>query len=433
MIRPIGKITKLATFEKEINEGVFITPTREIPFKSCDVKKTMKTEEDTSNVGEVFTSDLITMGYDVAGSIDMNFYPETAGDILFFALGKSTKSTKTLVGGIFVNYTGNYEKVRLSFASSVFTSEYWDGTQWLSDNNFGTNGSYDVSGKTLAEIQTGINGFTGYRATGFGTGNDTDIEEFSDIVIKNNQDTTILFVKFSKTITNTNYHKIYASNSALDSIPAFSTLIDKGYGTGKCFGWSGCKINTLSLSFAVKTFITANISVKAKSETSGLTDNSSDFAMQTPYLTNNTRIFINNTEFTDIKDLKIDINNNMYVDEALGLDTYNTQDRQGATISISGTANLTIDTNDPSATQRIQEAYENNTPVSIILVLEGQNINSNAKYYSIIKLSKVKLSDGTTTIGGGERLTLSFSGQAVKNSLDNHIECYINNTKTTSY
>jgi len=333
MIRPIGKNTKLACFEKETTEGVYVNPTREIPFKSCDLKKVMKTEEDTSNIGEVFTSDLITMGYDLTGNIEMNVYPETIGDILFFTLGKS-KNDNPIKGVLILKYVGDEKGARYKIYDNAgdisLLFETYDGTSW--------NSLFDIVIKnlTLTQIKTAIETATSNVLVNInGSGAGTDFKIMVDPVIIKNEFENVLGLIFARKSTSSyKSHNIYASNSALDSIPSFSLLLDKNYGVGKCFGYSGAKINTLSLSYAVKTFVSASLSVRAKEEYSNITDTSADFEMTTPYLTNQVEMYLDGVRMSDIKDFKLDVNNNMYVDEAVGLDTYNTQDRQGGIINI---------------------------------------------------------------------------------------------------
>ncbi len=428
IIRPIGKNTSLACFQKETTEGVFVDPTKEYPFKSCDLKKTMKTEEDTSNIGEVFTTDLITTGYDITGNLEMNVYPNNIAEILFYTLGKEAVSN-AITGFLFLKYIGNGVGCRVKTATGALITEVYNGTSWVEDLNL-TLSNYN----TLSDLVNAINNAGGYIANYWGTGLPTDIS-ITQTNIKNENDSITFFTFLTSNTTKSKNHNIYASNVASDGIPSFSILLDKNLGVAKCFGYSGCKINTLSLSFAVKTLLTASLSLRAKKELSDQTWNATDFVLKQPFITNNVKLYVNGYEFTDIKDLKIDINNNMYIDEAVGVNTYNSQDRQGATINISGTANLTFEANNEQTTYILNQKYEKNEPIDLILIGETTlNYDTNVKSMFFIYLPKIKLSDGTISIGGAERLSLSFAGQAVKNSLYNkHIDIFINNDILTNY
>lgn len=428
IIRPIGKSARLGAFEKETIEGVFISPTKEIPFKSCDIKKAMKTEEDSSLVGAVFTTDIVTMGYDVQGNIEVNAYPETIGETLYFSLGKDSidNPIKSIVT---IRYNGTAKGCRVKTSAGSLITETYDGTNWTEDL------SIDLTGKTTIELCNAINLDSDYISNVWGTDNASELSITTAKTISNETDRKTELVIWRNTSTIAKNHNIYASNNVTDSIPSFSVIIDKGYGTGKSFGYSGCKINTMGLTFATKTFLTSSMSIRAKNEISEQTYLSTPFTMTNPFTTNRTRIFIDGYEFTDIKDLKIDINNNMYIDEAVGIDTYNAQDRQGGTIQISGTANLTIEDNNPQTTYILNQKYEKNEAIDIMLLCETEiEIDTGIKSMFVIYIPKVKLSDGTVSVGGAERLSLSFQGQAVKSSLtDTHIQTYINNKKTTAY
>ncbi len=428
IIRPVGKNAKLGCFEKEITEGNFINPTKEIPFKSCDLKKTMKTEEDSSLVGSVFTTDIVSMGYDIQGNIEMNAYPESLGEILYFTLGKDNidNPIKSIVT---IRYVGNAKRCRIKTNGGAFISEIFNGTDWIEDLNI------DLTGKTTVELSEAINSNNNYISNVWGVDNASELTIPTAKVISNELDRKTELLIFRNVSTIAKNHNIYASNDVTDTIPSFSVIIDKGFGNNKCFGYAGCKVNTMGLNFATKTFVTSSMSVRAKKELSEQTYLATPFQITNPFTTNRTRIFINGYEFTDIKDLKIDISNNMYIDEAVGIDTYNAQDRQGGTIQISGTANLTIEDNNPKTTYILNQKYEKNEAIDLILLCETEiEIDSGIKSMFVIYIPKIKLSDGTVSVGGPERLSLSFQGQAVKSSLSlTHIETYINNKKTTAY
>ncbi|NMD00700.1 MAG: hypothetical protein GYA62_13400 [Bacteroidales bacterium] len=428
IIRPIGKNTSLASFQKETTEGVFVNPTKEYPFKSCDLKKTMKTEEDTSNIGEVFTTDLITTGYDITGNVEMNVYPNNIAEILFFTLGKEAISN-AISGFLFLKYIGNGEVCRVKTDTGALITEVHNGTSWVEDLNL-TLSNYS----NLSDLVSAINIAGGYIANYWGTGDPTEIS-ITQTNIKNENDSITFFTYLTSNTTKAKNHNIYASNLASDGIPSFSILLDKNLGSSKCFGYSGCKINTLSLSLAVKTFVTASLSLRAKEELTNQSWNATDFILKQPFVTNNVKLYVNGYVFSDIKDLKIDINNNMYIDEAVGLNTFNSQDRQGATINISGTANLTFEENNKQTTYILNQKYERNEPIDLIIIGETTlNYDTNIKAMFFIYLPKIKLSDGTISIGGAERLSLSFAGQVVKNSLySKHIDIFINNDILTNY
>lgn len=431
MLRPIGKSARLAIFQKETKEGVFIQPTEEHAFKSCDAKKTMKTEEDASLVGSVYTTDLVTMGYEVNGNVEMNAYPDKLGDILYYSMGKSELGE--LAEAIFtIRYHGDKPYARVSkTGGEVILQTSNDGVVWVDDLNI------DDLNVTLEQFKT-LAAPINWICQILGVQNKTLLALHALLtvdgeVIRSNYENITLIKLLRKNSTFGKTHTIYPSNVVTDTIPAFSMILDKGYGANKAFGYSGCKVNTASFTFATKTFFTVTLSVRAKQELPDQTYTAQPVKIQTPYTTNNASILIDGVLFEDIKELKIDINNNMYIDEAVGLETYNAQNRQGGNINISGTANLTID-DTLNATYILNKKYEKNEALDLAVIVKSDALIDNVQYLTMFYIPKVKLSDGTVSVGGAERLSLSFAGQAVKNTLSNvHIITYTTNNKLTNY
>lgn len=138
----------------------------------------------------------------------------------------------------------------------------------------------------------------------------------------------------------------------------------------------------------------------------------------------------------ETKELSININNNFYTDEAIGVDTFNSQGRQGATIEISGSANLTVTDATDEETIILQSRMQSGTPVEIIAYFEGADyadLANNAKYSFLVRMRAIKLTDCSPVISGPDRLTLPIAGKAVASTFGRHIDVWVTNQRLTAY
>jgi len=438
--RPIGKNSRLAAFMKETTEGVFVAPDQSHHFVSEGMKYTPQSIEDPSNIGKLFTADMIKSGYSVEGSVEMKAHPYFIGDAMFFTLGKSAAPANPAQGYIIIWYTGSAKYARIKKVTTVFTAETsTDGVTWADDTDFGTGGDYEAVGETLTEIVTAVNGFTGYKAKylGYSDSPVANLAAFSAVTMKNNDIKVGACIQpFLVTSTVAKMHNIYADDSALADIPSFSMAIDRNFGTAKDIGLAGCKISTLALKVAPKGLVDLSVGVVAKSQDNAYTYAAAAVPSSAGFTTNLVQTFVDSLVSQETKDLSVTINNNLYKDEAVGVETFNAQGRQGASIDISGNLNLTVTDATDEETISLQGKMQADTPVEIIMYFEGSeyaDLTNNAKYSMLIRVRSIKLTDCSPVISGPDRLTLPLAGKAVASTFGNHIDVYVTNKKTVAY
>lgn len=438
--RPIGKNTRMALFSKESVEGTFVAPTQSQHFVSEGMKYTPQSIEDPSNIGQLFTSDLIKSGYNVEGAVELKAHPYFIGDSIFFTLGKSDAPTNPAQGFLIIWYTGASLYARIKKVLSVFTAEISDdGTTWADDTDFGTSGDYDATGKTLTEIATAINGFDGYKAVyvGYGAAPETNLAAFSVVTMMSNGVKVGACIQpFLATSTVAKTHSIYADNSALADIPSFSAAIDRNFGTAKDISLAGCKISSLGISLAPKDLVGLSVNMKAKVQDNDYTYAASDVPDSRAFTTNLAKVFVDSIITQEVKDLSLTVNNNFYTDEAIGSDTFIAQGRQGATIELSGNLNLTVATSTEEETIGLQGKMQDDIPVETIVYLENKDyadIDNDVLYSVLIRIRTVKLTDCSPVVSGPDRLTLPLVGKAVASTFGRHIDVWVTNKRTTAY
>lgn len=438
--RPTGKNTRIALFGKETTEGEFVDPTQSHHFVTENVKKTPQSIEDPSNIGQVFTSDMIKTGYNVEGAVELKAHPYFIGDSIFFTLGKSDAPTNPAQGFLIIWYTGVSLYARIKKVLSVFTAEIsTDGTTWADDTDFGTSGDYDATGETLAEIATAINGFDGYKAVyvGYGAAPETNLAAFSVVTMMSNGVKVGACIQpflIASTVAKT--HSIYADNSALTDIPPFSSAIDRNLGVGKDIALSGCKIPSLGISLVPRDLVSLTVNIKAMVQDDSYTFSAADVPNSQAFKTNLSKVFIDSLITQEVKEFSVNINNNFYTDEAIGTDTFISQGRQGATIDLSGSLNLTVATSTEEETIGLQDRMNNDIPVEMILYMENKDyadIDNDVLYSVLMRIRTVKLTDCSPVVSGPDRLTLPLAGKAVASTFGRHIDVWVTNKRTTAY
>lgn len=438
--RPIGKNSRASLFKKETTEGVFVAPSQSHHFVSEGMKYTPQVIEDPSNIGKLFTSDLIKSGYTVEGAVEMKAHPYFIGDALFFALGKADTPINPAQAFLIIWYTGSEKYIRIKkTGSDLIAEKSTDGTTWVAETGFGTAGTYALSTSLLSAIVTAINGFTGYKATcvGYASAPVSNLADFTAVTLKSADVKVGACIQpYLATSTISKCHKISADNSALADIPSFSMAIDRNFGTAKDIGLAGCKIASLALKVAPKGLVDLSLSLVAKSQNNAYTYAAADVPASAAFTTNMVKCFIDSIITQEVKDLSLTINNNLYKDEAVGIDTFNAQGRQGASVELSGNLNLTVTDSTDEETISLQGKMQSDTPVEVIMYFEGSeyaDLTNNVKYSFLVRVRSVKLTDCSPVISGPDRLTLPLAGKAVASSFGDHIDVWVVNKQTTQY
>jgi hypothetical protein len=126
----------------------------------------------------------------------------------------------------------------------------------------------------------------------------------------------------------------------------------------------------------------------------------------------------------------------MFLDEAVGVSTYNTQDRQKGKITISGNANYTYRASPSRSTHELIDKMNNNLPVEMILWIENLRYADETnviKYNVLLRIPAIQFTDVIPVVSGGDRLVMPLNGEAVSDPYSNHCTVYVTNTKTTEY
>lgn len=438
--RPIGKNSRIAMFKKETDEGTFVAPSQSHHFVSEGMKYTPVSIEDPSNIGKLFTSDLIKSGYSVEGSVEMKAHPYFIGNALFHALGKDDTPVNPAQAFLIIWYTGAEKYVRIKkVALDVTAEKSADGITWEADTAFSTTGTLALGTSLLSAIVTSINGYAGYKAQalGYASAPVDNLAAWAAVTLMSNGVKTGACIQpYLVASTISKCHKISADDSALSDIPSFSMAIDRNFGAAKDIGLAGCKISSLALKVAPKGLVDLSLNIVAKSQDNAYTYAAGPVPVSRGFTTNQAKVFVDSLVTQEVKDLSLNINNNLFKDEAVGVETFNAQGRQGASIDVSGSLNLTVTDGTDEETIALQGKMQSDIPIEIIAYFEGNDYSDLAnfvKYNFLVRMRAIKLSDCSPVISGADRLTLPLSGKAVASIFGNHIDVWVTNTDIAVY
>lgn len=442
--RPIGKNTKIALFSKESTEGVYVAPSQAQHFVSESFKYAPVSIEDPSNVGKVYTTDLVKSGYSVEGSVEMKLHPYFAGNALFHAIGKEDAVSNPAQGFLLIWYKGSSKYMRIrKVGTDLIAEESADGSTWTGDDNFGTSGTLALSTLTLSQLASTINAYTDYKAVylGYASSDNTGLADFSNQILTSEGIArgACICPFLAATGASAKTHRIYPDDSALTDIPSSSACVNRNFGTSRNVGLSGGKVSSLNIKLEPKNFVSLTVGMVFKEQDDDVSFTASDVPVSKAFTTNSSKVFIDAIgvdSSQEVKELTIGVNNNLYKDEAIGSETFISQGRQGATIELNGTVNLTVTDSTDEETALLQERMKNDVPVEVIVYMENQDYadsSLNAKYAILIRLRAVKLSEASAVVSGPDRITLPIAGKGVYSQYGPHIECWIVNRQLTTY
>jgi hypothetical protein len=383
---------------------------------------------------------MIKSGYSVEGAVEMKAHPYFTGDALFFALGKDDTPVNPAQGFIIIWYTGAsaYARIRKT-TLDLIAEKSTDGTTWVADTDFATTGTLALGTSVLSAIVALINGYTGYKAkyVGYASSPVANLADWTNVTTKSaGVKVGACIQPYLVTSTISKCHKISADNTALADIPSFSMAIDRNFGTAKDIGLAGCKLSSLTLKVDPKNLVSLSLSITAKSQDNAYTYAATDVPASKAFTTNLVSMFVDSMVTQEVKDFSLTINNNLFKDEAVGVETFNAQGRQGASIEASGNMNLTVTDSTDEETIALQGKMQNDTPVEIIMYLESSEYSDLAgfvKYNVLIRLRSVKLTDCSPVVSGPDRITLPLAGKAVASTFGNHIDIWCTNAQTAQY
>ena len=346
------------------------------------IVKKAQNEKDPAIVGTNMATGKIMTSYDVGGSIPLSFRPcKGVGLALKSLLG--TEATPAQVGGLIrIRYTGSEDSCKISASASGDTldSDIGDKGSESGDSNFGTAGSIDLTHAdfdTLDELVTVINGYTDYDCDKlFEETGGCDSDEILDITNLQAKDTYAL-VWFGSSASGVYKHTF---TSDLTSSERTTLSIQKdGYQDN--YLYTGCVVDSMSISGALKGFVESDVEVLGFDESDG--EEASELSLEDidPMAFSSGSSSIGDLDTTYISNFNLDIKNNSNAD-GYGQGSLGRVYHSKGTFEATGEIQIRLDSNSVD----FRDLAFSSTNTSLFFEFEGRELASGVPEAAYIEL-----------------------------------------------
>lgn len=421
-----GRFCKVA-IKKESSYGTYTTPDMALSILKENLGLKLKTEKDGRLMGTIAPSDSQKVGEKAEGSPDLSVHPREIGPIINLALMKNASPSTSPEATLAVVYVGTDAYSSLTLAVTTLTGKS-GATQGTASPAFALDLSttpYD----TVAELAAAINAVAGsnWKAYVFGYGASlcSNFATFTETQMHG------AYFMFSLSASTTS--KMHKITPALVTDPelSFSYCADRTFGTGKAMGYSGVKINTLSLKADAQKIVSMALGLVAKAEEIDKTYPAVSLPDDHAFTGDGFRVLFGGYEWSVAKNIALNLNNNFDNSEILGSIHEDEPLRQECSAEISGSLNMVIADRD-----RDYPKFSGMTAGELLIYMENvdyADTTNHVKYSVLIRIPSVKLSQYEVFPSGPARLTASIAGAAIANSYYDHIEVYVVDVNTSAY
>jgi len=432
-----------ASYKKETSWGTYIAGDTKIRISTESLARTIEHTEDPALVGEIYTTDMIKVGDGIGGSMEAVMHGDEVGELIWGVLGGQSSATQPAKAWILVSYSGVSNYARLTKSGSTITAELSSaGSSWTVDTNWSSLGTIDTSlaaNDTLSELTAVIAAKTGWDAILFGDSMGSSL--ISDFTATNVRSADVrvggYLLKSQVTSTTAKMHTIYPAAATL-SLPSFSFTLNRVLGANKSIGAVGCKINTIVLSSAAKDLCKYSLTIDGKQESIDQNDTSVTVPTIEGFLAANMKIVVEQpdgslVEMDEVKDYSLTINANLDDNRVIGSYYKKEQERQGATIEFSFTANNT------DTQYALRTNYTGDTSVGMYIYWKSNDYadtTNSIPYSMLIRIPDAKLTDFNSPLSTPDRLTITGAGKVIKalnTTYNKHIYAYVIDADTSSY
>lgn len=428
-------------FKKESSWGSYVAGDVMMRAATESLERKVEHEEDPALVKESFTTDMIKISDGASGGIELKLHPDVTGILLKGALGGEDSVGSPVNGYIIINYTGSIAYARLTISTNIMTAETSiDGTTWINSVTFNSGNTIDLTNAsfdTLAELATAIDGYADWTAQYFGLSSaaTNTIGNLSATKMKVNGSKVGAVVLTTKVAGSTaaKVHTLYPSDTSTN-LPSYSFTVNRTAGTNKSLGYVGSKINSLTLQISAKTLVSASLAISCKAEEVDKNDISLTVPTLTAFKAANTSVMLDDLLLDELKDFTLTLSNNVDETGVVGSDYIVEQIRQGATLEVSFTCNMT----DNIYAQRSK--YIADTPVEMIIYMKSDDYcdsTNQIPYSMLIRLNRVKLKQFSAPLSGPDRITITGSGTVVKptgtGQVTEHMYSYVTDNLLSTY
>jgi len=332
---------KVAVGGPESTLGTAVARTSRLPAtEAVFLKQKATTEEKGYITGRNTKSGYVKTAEECTASVPMNLVASKALNIVLRSL-LGSMSTPAQVGcGITITYDGAEDSCKLVVAADSISASVGNKGSEVADTNFGTAGSYALSGKTLADLVTDISAFTGYNAIalyGEATASAAAAVTIASAQAKNRP----VPVHFTSANSGA-YLRIFTSLLTNDELPGFSIQAD---GDGDNRLGAGAVVDSMNITADLKSKVKATLELMMLTVTGGqtaitaaMTEDDMDVLKFSDGMT-----YIGGEKFCYTKNLSFDISNSHGADEGYCQGQQTKSKHAKGPFAVTGSVTLPVD------------------------------------------------------------------------------------------
>lgn len=372
--------------------GTAVSREHVIPISGLPtLKKAAEKAEDPVIVGRNMAAGDFTMATPVGGDLPLSPRPcGGIGQLLCGLLGDDLASPVQIGACIRIMYTGSSDSCDITVVdtggSEAISAEIGTLGSEADDNNFGSSGSYDLTASandTVAELVALIDADTDYACElvwGAGTCATTDPVAITHSQGKNKW----VYVFFGDSGTGAYLHQMSVGLTSTER-DSWSIQVDGMQTNGL---YSGCKVDSMSLSAALKGMAEGSVSLLGTTfDDDTITASALSLPDVDPMMFANGDFYVGATNYNSIiQDISIEMSNN-HNPEGYGAGSTDRAKILKGKFGASGSMTATLD----STTYALKSDAIDNTRHAISFYFEGSEIASSVKEFLLIELPYVTM------------------------------------------
>lgn len=283
-----------------------VIPHRGLP----NLRPVIDNAPDPAITGENMILDKYAISGDVNSPIDIAPRCCPGIGMLFNAALGQEDTPVQIAAAIRIRYTGSDASCKISASASADTIDSDTGAKGseTADTNFGTGGEIDLTAgatDTIGELVTVIDGYSDYECEklfGADATDAGDIEDITSFQAKNGW-VTIWFTSAASGI----YRHLWEVVLTNTERPVYSIQVD---GRENDYVYDGCAVDRLSLSAAFRGFLEGSVQILGMEETAAGSPSALTIENVEALLFSGSKFSIAANDYTFIRSISIDFNNN---------------------------------------------------------------------------------------------------------------------------
>ena len=328
----------------------------------------------------------VKVAEECTASVPVNLVSSKGIRIILGSLLGSTAAPVQVGAGVVIVYDGAEDSCKLVVTSDSISASIGNYGEEVADANFGTEGSYALTGKTLADVVTDISAFTGYSAELL-YGEETDSAALAVAVSSAQAKSRPVPVHFTSADSGA-YLRVITPNLTSEELPGFSIQAD---GDGDNRLGAGCIVDSMNITAELKAKVKATFELMMLTVTGGqdgittpLNQDDMDVLKFSDGLT-----YIGGEKFCYIKNVSIDVSNSHGADEGYCQGKQTKSKHAKGPFAVSGSGTIPVDSS--SEAERIKALAAEKS--SLLTKFSGRNYGNGVRAMVLFDIPSIQYTD----------------------------------------